>query len=67
MKKNGQTPKASKPPRAPAADKIAQIADNGGDIERFFTRAGEMMPPIQPTPMEPNSAAIYMKYGIVEE
>lgn len=52
MKKNNQMPKAYKPQDPPAAEEIAQIADSGGDIARFFTRAGRMMPPIQPTTEE---------------
>ena len=29
------------------ADEIADLADKGEDISRFFTNAGKMMPPIQ--------------------
>lgn len=29
------------------ADEIAEIADKGEDISRFFTNNGKMMPPIQ--------------------
>jgi hypothetical protein len=29
------------------ADEIANLADKGEDISRFFTNAGKMMPPIQ--------------------
>jgi len=32
---------------APTADEIADMADRGEDISRFFTRAKKMMPPIQ--------------------
>jgi hypothetical protein len=39
-----RTPKFKKPP---TADEIAEIADRGEDISRFFTRRGKMMPPIQ--------------------
>jgi hypothetical protein len=31
-----------------AADEIAQLAESGEDVSRFFTGAGRMMPPIQP-------------------
>jgi hypothetical protein len=34
-------------PKPPAADEIADMADRGEDISRFFTRKGKMMPPIQ--------------------
>jgi len=30
-----------------AAEQIAQLADSGRDVSRFFTGAGRMMPPIQ--------------------
>jgi hypothetical protein len=33
-------------PKPPAADEIADMADRGEDISRFFTRKGKMMPPI---------------------
>jgi hypothetical protein len=33
--------------RPPTADEIAELADRGEDISRFFTRKGRMMPPIQ--------------------
>jgi hypothetical protein len=29
------------------ADQIAEMADRGEDVSRFFTNAGKMMPPIQ--------------------
>ncbi|MGD0801014.1 MAG: ribbon-helix-helix protein, CopG family [Terracidiphilus sp.] len=29
------------------ADEIAEMADSGEDISRFFTNSGKMMPPIQ--------------------
>jgi len=35
----------SAPP--PSADQIAEMADRGEDISRFFTNKGKMMPPIQ--------------------
>jgi hypothetical protein len=34
------------------ADEIAELADSGEDISRFFTRTGKMMPPIQPPAKE---------------
>jgi hypothetical protein len=34
-------------PKPPTADEIADMADRGEDISRFFTRKGKMMPPIQ--------------------
>jgi len=40
-------PKALKSPKPPTADKIADLADKGEDISRFFTNKGKMMPPIQ--------------------
>ncbi len=30
-----------------AAEQIAQLADSGEDVSRFFTGSGRMMPPIQ--------------------
>jgi Ribbon-helix-helix protein, copG family len=34
-------------PKPPTADEIAEMADRGEDISRFFTNTGKMMPPIQ--------------------
>lgn len=34
-------------PKPRTADEIAEMADRGEDISRFFTRKGKMMPPIQ--------------------
>jgi hypothetical protein len=34
-------------PKPPTADEIAELADKGEDISRFFTRKGKVMPPIQ--------------------
>jgi hypothetical protein len=34
-------------PKPPTADEIADMADRGEDISRFFTNTGKMMPPIQ--------------------
>jgi hypothetical protein len=33
--------------RLPSAEKIAQMADRGEDVSRFFTNRGKMMQPIQ--------------------
>jgi hypothetical protein len=30
------------------AEQIAQLADNGEDVSRFFTGSGRKMPPLQP-------------------
>ena len=40
-------PKTLESPKPPTADEIAELADRGEDISRFFTRKGKMMPPIQ--------------------
>lgn len=40
-------PKAVDSPQPPTADEIADMADRGEDISRFFTNRGKMMPPIQ--------------------
>jgi hypothetical protein len=40
-------PKTVDSPQPPTADEIADMADRGEDISRFFTRTGKMMPPIQ--------------------
>jgi hypothetical protein len=34
-------------PKPPTADEIAEMADSGENISRFFTRKGKMMSPIQ--------------------
>ena len=34
-------------PKPPAADEIAEMADRGENVARFFTGKGKMMPPIQ--------------------
>jgi hypothetical protein len=39
-------PKALESPKKLTADEIAELADKGDDISRFFTRKGKMMPPI---------------------
>lgn len=40
-------PKTLEPPKPPTADEIAEMADRGENVSRFFTNAGKMMPPIQ--------------------
>jgi hypothetical protein len=40
-------PKTLDPPKTLTADEIAELADSGKDISRFFTGKGKMMPPIQ--------------------
>jgi hypothetical protein len=40
-------PKTLESPNPPPAEQIAELADSGEDISRFFTRKGKMMPPIQ--------------------
>jgi len=40
-------PKTLESPKPPSADEIAELADKGENISRFFTRKGKMMPPIQ--------------------
>ena len=40
-------PKTLESPKPPTADEIAELADKGEDISRFFNRKGKMMPPIQ--------------------
>ncbi len=40
-------PKALESPNPPTADEIADMADRGEDISRFFTNTGKMMPPIK--------------------
>jgi hypothetical protein len=39
--------KTVEPPKPVSADEIADMADRGEDISRFFTNKGKMMPPIQ--------------------
>jgi hypothetical protein len=39
-------PKTVKARKPLSADAIAKIADRGGDVSRFFTNNGKMMPPI---------------------
>jgi hypothetical protein len=40
-------PKTLESPKSISADQIAELADKGGNISRFFTRKGKMMPPIR--------------------
>jgi hypothetical protein len=40
-------PKTLESLKPPTADEIADMADRGEDISRFFTNTGKMMPPIQ--------------------
>ena len=40
-------PKTLESPKPPTADEIAELADKGENISRFFTGKGKMMPPIQ--------------------
>lgn len=40
-------PKTTKSPKLPTADQIAELADRGQNISRFFSRKGKMMQPIQ--------------------
>ena len=40
-------PKTLKAKKPISADEIAEMADHGENISRFFTNAGKMMPPIQ--------------------
>jgi hypothetical protein len=40
-------PKTLESPQSPTADQIAEMADKGENISRYFTNKGKMMPPIQ--------------------
>lgn len=40
-------PKTAKATKPASADEIAEMADRGEDISRFFTNKGKMMHPIQ--------------------
>ena len=40
-------PKTLESPKPPTADEIAELADRGENVSRFFTGKGKMMPPIQ--------------------
>jgi len=58
-------PKTHDLPKPPTADEIAELADRGEDISRFFTGKGKMIPPIVPENWKP--VAPYMKYDIVDK
>jgi hypothetical protein len=32
-------------PKPPTADEVAELADRGEDVSRYFTKAGKMMTP----------------------
>jgi hypothetical protein len=40
-------PKTLESPKRPTADEIAELADRGENVSRYFTGKGKMMPPIQ--------------------
>jgi len=40
-------PKTLESPKPLSADQIAELADKGENVSRYFTRKGKMMPPIQ--------------------
>jgi hypothetical protein len=40
-------PKTLESLKPPTADEIAEMADRGENVSRFFTGKGKMMPPIQ--------------------
>jgi hypothetical protein len=40
-------PKTLESPKPPTADEIAELADRGENVSRYFTGKGKMMPPIQ--------------------
>jgi len=45
-------PKIIESPKPPTSDEIAELADHGKDISRFFTGNGKMMPPVTPDAKE---------------
>ncbi|MDR3799015.1 MAG: hypothetical protein P4K93_12720 [Terracidiphilus sp.] len=47
MKKRNSMPKTLESPKLLTADEIAELADRGENVSRFFTGKGKMMPPIQ--------------------
>ena len=63
MKKSGLMPKVPESLKPPTADEIADLADRGKSISRFFTGRGKMMPPI--TPETKKLATSYTRYDIV--
>jgi len=48
VKNSNPMPKTLETPKPPTADEIADMADRGEDISRFFTNTDKMMPPILP-------------------
>jgi hypothetical protein len=40
-------PKTVEPPKPTTADEVAELADQGENVSRFFTNKGKMMQPIQ--------------------
>jgi hypothetical protein len=57
--------KKTEPPEPLTADEIADLADSGEDVARFFTGSGKMMPPVRPDERKP--IASYTKYDIVDQ
>ena len=51
-------------PGPPTADEVADMADRGEDISRFYSGEGKMMPPVQLKERKPTA---YMKYDIVNK
>ena len=41
-------PKSTESPKPPTADEIAELADKGENISRFFSKKGKMILPITP-------------------
>lgn len=65
MKKSKSMPKTVESSKPLTPDEIAELADSGEDISRFFIGNGKMMPPI--VRAEPNFAALYMKSDILDK
>jgi len=40
-------PRPVESPKPPSAERIAEMADRGENVSRFFTRKGKMMPAVQ--------------------
>jgi len=55
VKKSDDGPNVAESAKPLTADEIAELADGGVDISRFFTRGGRMMPPIAPEAKEEGS------------
>ena len=51
-------------PGPPTADEVADMADRGEDISRFYSGEGKMMPPVQLKERKPTD---YTKYDIVDK